>query len=97
MSRPDADGLLGIALSAAVPLRIMELRRMEPAARQLRITEWAALAVDVVASQGDVIQYRSKTKGATANAFNHLALGLAALAWQPGGVTFAGQHWQAID
>lgn len=32
----------------------------------------------------------------TAAAFNALARGLAALAWQPGGVTFMGAHWCAL-
>lgn len=31
--------------------------------------------------------------GGSADTFNHLARGLAALAYQPGGVTFAGRHW----
>ena len=33
--------------------------------------------------------------GGTADTFNHLARGLAALAYQPGGVDFAGRHWCA--
>jgi hypothetical protein len=42
-----------------------------------------------VASQGDNILYRSPRAGATAAAFNGLALATC----QPGGVTFAGRHW----
>lgn len=33
--------------------------------------------------------------GGTADGFNHLARGLAALAWCPGGVTAFGNHWCA--
>jgi hypothetical protein len=49
----------------------------------------------VVAEKGDIIQFRSKKKGETAEAFNRLAEGIAALAFAPGGVTFLGDHWEA--
>lgn len=95
MSEDITNGLLGIALSAAVPLRIMELNRLDPASRERVIARWAADAVEPVASRGDILMYRSKKSGATAEVFNHLAKGLAALACSPGGVTFQGQHWEA--
>jgi hypothetical protein len=46
-----------------------------------------------VASKGDILQFRSKKAGETAEVFNHLAKGLTALAHQPGGVTAFGRHW----
>lgn len=81
--------LLPIALSAAVPLWIEELRRLEP---EQRIARASGLA-DIIASQGDIILYRGGKKGESAKAFNALAEGLAIGAFQPGGVTAFGQHW----
>lgn len=80
--------LLLIALDAAVPLWIFELQRL-PLEEILRIAHECA---DIVASQGDVIQFR--VKGKTGLAFNALAKGLAALAFSPGGVRFMGRHWE---
>lgn len=38
-------------------------------------------------------QIRGEASWSAGEVFNHLARGLAVLACQPGGVTFAGQHW----
>lgn len=78
--------VLPISLDAAVPLHIAELRTASQDDRA-RIARDSA---DTVASQGDVLQY-----GGTgcAQAFNALARGLAAAAYQPGGITYAGRHW----
>lgn len=89
---PDA---LPIALEAAVPLRLMELAALSPVERDRVRMRWAHDASDIVASQGDTLMFGSKRSGAAANVFNHLARGLAALAYAPGGVTFAGRHWEA--
>ena len=83
------DGLLAMALAAAVPLHIHELRLTTDPPTRLKIAREAG---EHIAHHGDAIMYRSKP-GATAEAFNHLARGLACAAFQPGGVTFAGQHW----
>lgn len=81
---PDA---LDITLQLAVPLHIDELRNRDD---QQRIAV-ARRCADVVASHGDDLQYGGKRCAA---AFNALALGLAAAAYQPGGVTFAQTlHW----
>jgi hypothetical protein len=81
--------LLQDALSAAVPLWILELRQSTFEQR----AALAAKACDVIASQGDIILYRSSKKGETAKAFNELAKGLAVLAYQPGGVEIFGLHF----
>lgn len=78
-----------IALEAAVPLHIIELRDRTPEQR----AAIARRAASVVASKGDVLQFGSKRRGAVAEVFNSLACGLACLAFQVGGVTFADQHW----
>lgn len=82
------DYVLIETLKLAVPLHIDDLRDATPQQRQRLARE----AAQVIASQGDVLMFGGR-KGAAANAFNHLARGLAAAAYQPGGVDFAGQHW----
>lgn len=79
---------LAISLEAAVPLHLMEVRELPFEARHKLAME----ASDAIASRGDVLMYGGK-KGAAAEVFNQLARGLAVLACQPGGVTFAGMHW----
>lgn len=79
-----------IALQAAVPLWVETVRQYTPE----QLEERRKITSQVIAEKGDVIQFRSKTKGETASAFNHLAEGLAILATQKGGVDFLGQHWE---
>lgn len=83
--------LLKITLALAVPIWIEKVRRYSPAYRAQR----ARVLGPIVAEKGDVIQFKSKKKGETADAFNALAEGLAILAFAPGGVKFAGMHWEA--
>lgn len=80
---------LVIALEAAVPLHIIELSNRTPEQR----AAIAQRSADEVACRGDILQFGSKKRGAVADVFNHLARGIAVLAFQPGGVTFAGHHW----
>jgi hypothetical protein len=77
-------------LEVAVPLRIADLRTYSEDARMAMARE----AGQYIASRGDDLMFRSK-KGKSAEAFNQLATGLAALAFSPGGVTFAGMKWEA--
>jgi hypothetical protein len=74
-----------------VPLWIERVRHYSDARR----LERAARCAEVIGEKGDVILYRSKRDGETANAFNHLAEGLACLAFVPGGVTAFGLHFEA--
>lgn len=88
----DTEAHLIIALDAAVPLHI---EGMKDWSVDRRIGE-ARRVVDIVASQGDVLQFRSKKRGESAQAFNALARGMAVAAFQPGGVTFGRSsraHW----
>lgn len=89
------DELLKISLSAAVPLWIMHVRSWTPERR----AERAAVCGQVVAEHGDVIQFKQpatkKHHIGTAEAFNALAEALALLSFYPGGVKFAGQHWES--
>lgn len=71
------------------------------AIEELRGKSWdeisglGAEAGQYIAEHGDVILFKGKTKGETAKAVAQLARGLAVLAYQPGGVTFMGEHWEA--
>lgn len=98
--------LLHIALSAAVPLRIAELAghgadgRVNVAANlscgQQLLDEPCPCKglADIIATHSDAIARRDP---GAAQAFNALARGLALGAYQPGGVTFAGTHWQVAS
>jgi hypothetical protein len=79
---------LTATLELAVPIRIWELRDRTPEQRA-RIAKRCA---QVVAERGDALMFGGK-KGTAAAAFNALAEGLAVAAYQPGGVSFAGQYW----
>lgn len=83
--------LMRISLSCAVPLWIAKLQARPWSHIEARARECA----QVVAEKGDVLQFRSKKAGESANAFNHLAEGLACLAFAPGGVKFLGDHYVA--
>jgi ribosome modulation factor len=56
----------------------------------------AAVCAQVVASKGDVILYRSKKRGETAEAFNALAEGIALLSFAPGGVHAFGLDFETV-
>ncbi len=82
--------MLRSVLGCAVPLWAMELKKLPWS----EIEKIAHESAQIVAEKGDVLQFRSKKKGETANAFNALAKGLAALSFCPGGVTFLGDHYE---
>lgn len=82
--------VLRTTLQVAVPLRIQEVAAWS---WRRRIDEARACA-DVVAAHGDDLLFGGRH---TADAFNKLALGLACMAYVPGGVTFLGDHWEASD
>lgn len=87
------DHLLSTSLSVAVPLWIAQIQKEGWSWE--KILEVASRCGQTVASEGDNILYRSKKKGGTAKAFNDLALGMACLAFVPGGVTAFGMHFEA--
>lgn len=86
--------LLRMTLGAAVPLWCQR--------HGLCSTEWLAARAKacgvVVASQGDIIQFKSKKKGETAKAFNAMAEGIACMALvRPEGVEAFGLRFRAFD
>lgn len=83
---------LRLCLELSVPIWIEKLRD-QPVEH---ILERARVCGQVVAERGDIIQWRSKTKGASGEAFSRLAEGLACAAIVvPGGVKFLGVRWEA--
>jgi hypothetical protein len=74
-----------------VPLWIAEIKRES----WDRLQERARSCSQVLAEKGDIILYRGKKAGESAQAFDRLAEGLACLAFAPGGVKAFGNHWQA--
>ncbi len=85
----DDHPALGL-LAVSVPMRIAELRTRTAEERIALARE----AGQHIASHGDELMFRSKP-GRSALAFNQLTTGLAALAFIPGGVDFAGLHFEA--
>jgi hypothetical protein len=95
----SAEDILATSLELAVPLRVAELAAMTPHGRERTMREWAQASADAVAHRGDSLLFATKPhkgEGGTADTFNHLARGLAAAAYLPGGVTFLGRLWEAV-
>jgi len=84
---------LATSLSAAVPLWTESF--VEKGMSLDEVLAVAKGASQIIAEKGDLILFKSKKKGETAEAFNALAKGIAACAFVPGGVTTFGQHFEA--
>jgi hypothetical protein len=84
---------LADALTAAVPLHIRLMRDWTPHQRAEE-ARWLANA-RYLAERGDLLLYGGGRPGETAAVFNAFAKSLAALAYQPGGITLGtlGLHW----
>jgi hypothetical protein len=92
------------ALRGSVPMWMAHWWRWPPAIREAR----GQVCGQVVGTFGDQIQWPSKAHAprmlgdegdvvwapGTGEAFNRLAEGLAIAAYQPGGVTAFGMHWE---
>ena len=100
--------MIDIALSAAVPLWIERVRGMTP--RERAELAAAAARVIALGEKHDEVRGQhgagpallacgEKASGANAGGpaavFNAIAAGLAVIAYQPGGVSYAGLHWEA--
>lgn len=86
----NSEAVLTGMLEIAVPLWIERLRPLNDEQRRER----AQACSDVIGEHGDVILYKSKKEGETAEAFNRLAEGVACAAFAPGGITVFGNHWE---
>lgn len=84
------DHPLTLALATAVPLEIERLREADEELRTQLIAERTGEAIaDLIAAHGDDLLFGGRHCAST---FAAVARALACLAWQPGGVTFAGLH-----
>jgi len=87
------------SLELAVPMWMDLLDMMGVTERERHIWWWTQTAIDPIAYRADNLMYgheRKPTRAARAEiaeTFNYLASALAALAYSPGGVSFAGRHW----
>lgn len=80
--------VLRMTLAIAVPLRIAEVRAWTTDRRLAT----ARTCADVIGAHGDDLQFGGKH---CADAFNKLALGIACCAFQPGGIKFLDDHYEA--
>ncbi len=90
----SAQLLLPTALSAAVPLRIVEIaERGGPTT-----DDWTRLQSlgHLLAERGDRLLFRSAHTGETAEVFNALVEALAILSFLPGGVLFGEERFDAL-
>jgi hypothetical protein len=94
---------LSIALAAAVPLRLAELRTLPADELDDLLARWAgpdglgSVTADELGTYGDVLLYGDRRHpGRVAAYFAHLVNALAVLAFSPGGVSAFGQHWKAV-
>lgn len=103
-SRGEVDPLLAICLSCAVPLWIERVRSWTPEERQAKahaaghVIAYGSGAAAVATAGKERSKSKAKKKRpnqGAAEVFNAMACGLALLAHCPGGVTFAGCHWEA--
>jgi hypothetical protein len=95
------SSVLLMSLQLAVPLRIAELLDLDDEDRQFKVEAWRRAALTPIAERADLLMYggakNRSERGQPGQVFNHLARGIAALAFHPGGVTFAGRHWCALQ
>lgn len=83
---------LSIAMAAAVPLRVMQLReRGGPNDDDRRRAQDAA---QLIGEKGDLLMFTGGKPGETARIFNETAHAIAVLAFYPGGITIFGQHYE---
>jgi hypothetical protein len=83
---------LSIALSAAVPLHIVELKaKGGPDAADLKKAQELS---QILGERGDILLFGGGKKGEAADMFNSTAHALAVLSFLPGGVKLFGGHWE---
>lgn len=89
------SSLLALTLQAAVPMWIRKAKAVTRKAREDVLKTWCEEGVGAITERGDLLMYRSKKKGETAEVFNHLAKSIAAMAFVPGGICTFGLNFCA--
>lgn len=96
-SRGDIDAVTTAFLGAVVPMWIETLRPWHPDRRVAKARELVEIIAyeQGVAALCETEARGTARKGELGKAFNAIAQGLACLAFCPGGIVFAGHHWEA--
>jgi hypothetical protein len=97
-SAGDVPPLMRLFLCTSVPMWIHEARFWRPEYREQKaheIGEEIAASQALVADENVEGRVGKGERGEVAAGFNLLAQGLALLSFCPGGVVFAGHHWEA--
>lgn len=81
-------------VEAMVPLRIYDIRHTQGWIADYDV-KWAKAQVDIIASGGDAILYY--VKNTSGKSMGVLCKCLAILAFLPGGITFAGLHFEVKE
>lgn len=84
----------GDLLDVAVPLWILQLQRLDDATFTATWRQWLD-QTELAGVFSEVLPVGGGARGQGAQAFNALARCLAAMAFIPGGVPFAGRRWEA--
>lgn len=85
--------LLRLSVQVAVPLEIATLK--EKGGPNDFQWDWVREFADELGERGDILQFAEGRKGKTATMFARFAYALAVLSFLPGGITFAGIHFEA--
>lgn len=83
------------ALSVAVPLLIAEYRAGPGGGPSGRDRARVSATAGLISGSSDGMLFRGDKPGHAMKVFNAVADALAVLAFCPGGVSFAGEHWAA--
>lgn len=96
-SAKDLDPFTSVFLGTAVPMWIDQMRAWPAERRERKAHELAEVVAfeQGVAALCDPEARGTAHRGEKAKAFNAIAQGLACLAFCPGGIVFAGHHWEA--
>lgn len=96
-SRGGLDLITSACLGVAVPMWIDRMRFWLPRERQQRAHALVEIIAhhQAIAAICDTEARGTARRGDLGVAFNAIAEGLACLAYCPGGVVFAGHHWEA--
>lgn len=95
-SRKDLDPVTTAFLGVSVPMWIALMRPWHPERRATKAHELVEIIAyeQGVAALCDPEARGTARRGELGKAFNAIAQGLACLAFCPGGIVFAGNHWE---
>lgn len=98
-SRGDTDEITRMSLGLAVPMWIDRMLYWRPSYREQVAQELVEITAGdqgmaALCDRDAALSSKRHNPGEMADAFNAVAQGLACLAFCPGGVVFAGYHWE---